>query len=109
MEIIDGVVIGAAGGAMAGIGVWAFQYIQQRIVERQDKKKLLNWLRDNSKDEPGNQFRSTRAIASWNNMTEDRVRYICSIHDQIFLSTGRNEDLWGVYGREETSIYERRG
>jgi hypothetical protein len=29
-------------------------------------------------------------------IAEDRVRYICSIHPKIKLSTGDNEDLWGI-------------
>lgn len=46
-------------------------------------------------------FRSTRAIASWNNLTEDRVQYICSIHKKIYLSTSEKEDLWSLYERGE--------
>ena len=42
------------------------------------------------------QWRSTRTIASYCNVTEDRVRYICSIDERIGLSTGEKEDLWGI-------------
>lgn len=42
------------------------------------------------------QWRSTRTIASYCNVTEDRVRYICSIDKRICLSTGEKEDLWGI-------------
>lgn len=108
-DVWDGIVIGGAGGAIAGITVWVVQYVHDKVIERRDKNRLYEWLRSNSKDEPGEQFRSTRAIASWNNMTEDRVRYICSIHDQIYLLTGENEDLWSIHGREKRSVYEKRG
>ena len=41
-------------------------------------------------------WRSTRTIASYNNLTEDRVRYICSSDERIVLSTGEKEDRWGI-------------
>lgn len=103
MTAWDGVMIGGAGGAIAGIVVWFFQYIHDKCIECRDKNKLYQWLFSNSENEFGEKFRSTRAIASWNNLTEDRVRYICSIHDKIFLSTGENEDLWSIHGRRKLS------
>ena len=42
------------------------------------------------------QWRSTRTIASYCNVTEDRARDICSIDKRICLSTGEKEDLWGI-------------
>jgi hypothetical protein len=51
----------------------------------------------------GYRFRSTRAISSWNNFTEDRVRYLCSIDKRIYLSTGQKEDIWGIYERDDTN------
>ncbi len=96
-SVWDGIIIGAAGGAIAGLTVSFVHYVHTRICEWLHKKRLYNWLKDNTSDEEGKQFRSTRAIASWNNLTEDRVRYICSIHKKIFLSTGETEDLWSLY------------
>ena len=98
-SVIDGITIGAFGGACAGITVWIVQLAHTLINERRDKARVYKWLRDNTSDEDGNRYRSTRAISSWNNFAEDRVRYICSLHEKIYLSTGEKEDLWGVYGR----------
>ena len=92
----DGIIIGGTGGAIAGLTVSFVRYVHTRIWQRSHKKRLYNWLKDNTSEE-GDQFRSTRAIASWNNLTEDRVRYICSIHKKIFLSTGKTEDRWSLY------------
>ncbi|MBA7591172.1 hypothetical protein ES708_33324 [subsurface metagenome] len=72
-------------------------------------QRVYEWLKTNTNNEPGEQFRSTRAIASWNNLTVDRVRYICSIHEKIFLSTGKIEDMWGVFEHTPRSVYEKRG
>ena len=66
-----------------------------------------NWMK--LPNNTGERLRSTRAIASWNNLTEDRVRYVASIHKKIFLSTGKKEDMWTIYDRKEKSVYEERG
>ena len=96
--VLDGVVIGAAGGAIAGLTVSLVSYIHRRVVESAHKKRVLKWLKANVKDENGERYHSTRTIASYNNLTEDRVRFICSHHDDIYLSTGKKEDMWGLYG-----------
>ena len=108
-DILDGIVIGGAGGAIAALVVSLIRYLGIKHSEFRDKRRVYRWLKVDSKNEPGKQFRSTRAIASWNNLTEDRVRYICSIHKKIYLSTGRHEDIWSIHGREEKSVYEKRG
>jgi len=105
----DGIVIGGAGGAIAGLTVSLVHYIHRKTVECTHARRVYNWLRDNTKDEEGDRYRSTRAIASWNNLTEDRVQYICSLHRKIYLSTGEKEDMWSLYERGDRSVYEKRG
>jgi hypothetical protein len=107
--INDGIIIGGAGGAIAGITVWIVQYLHGKSRDCIHGKRVYNWLKKNTSNNAGERLRSTRAIASWNNLTEDRVRYVCSIHDNIFLSTGKKEDMWSIYDREEKSVYEERG
>lgn len=110
-SVVDGIIIGGAGGAIAGLTVWVVQYAHEKVTQRIHAKRIFAWLRKNTVAEPdeGDQFKSTRAIASWNNLTEDRVRLICSIDERIFLSTGPNEDMWGIYDRVPRSVYENRG
>ena len=96
-SIVDGIVIGGAGGAIAGITVWLVQYVYDKVTQRVESDRVFNWLKNNTTDKPGDQFRSSRAIASWNNLTQDRVRHICSVDKRIFLSTGEKEDMWGIY------------
>jgi len=107
-SIIEGVVIGGAGGAIAGITIWIVKLIEKKSVEEIHKQRVYHWLKDYT-SEDGEVFKSTRAIASWCNLTEDRVRYICSIDKRVFLSTREEEDMWSLYEREARSIYEKRG
>jgi len=73
-------------------------------VEKKAKLKIGGRTRYNLKIKKENDkliiykeaWRSTRAIASYNNLTEDRVRYICSSDERIVLSTGEKEDRWGI-------------
>ena len=108
-DIWDGIVIGGAGGAIAGLTVSLVHYIHRKTVEFIEMRRVYNWLKNNTSNEDGKKYRSTRAIASWNNLTEDRARYICSIHEKIYLSTGEREDLWSLYERGDRSVYEKRG
>jgi hypothetical protein len=108
-SIWDGIVIGGAGGAIAGLTVSFIRYLHNKALEWTHKRRIYNWLKLNTSIEAGNEYRSTRAIASWNNLTEDRVRYICSIHTNIYLSTGDREDMWSLYERGDRSVYEKRG
>ncbi|UTW04921.1 hypothetical protein KDX31_07960 [Amphritea atlantica] len=104
--VSDGILIGGAGGAIAGITVYLVQYIHNKWRDFSDSRKVYKWLSANSSPEDGKSFRSTRAIASYNNMTIDRVRYICSQHQKIYLSTGKNEDLWSIHGREQKGFFD---
>jgi len=96
----DGIVIGAAGGAIAGLTVWLVQYAHDKITQKIERERIYKWLKENTRNDHPKKFRTTRAIASWNNLTEDRVRLLCSIDSRIFLSTGEKEDLWSIYDRE---------
>ena len=108
-NVRDGIIVGGAGGAIAGFVLWFSDYARSKIAEWIDKRRVYRWLKANTRNETGHQYRSTRAIASWTNLTEDRVRYICSVHTKIYLSTGPKEDLWSLYERGDRSVYEQRG
>jgi hypothetical protein len=101
--IWDGIIIGGAGGAIAGIVVWGIQAFKEFTIKEIHKKRVYNWLKKNIPDKNNNQFRSTRTIASFNNLTEDRVKYICSIHKKIHLSVGIHEDRWTLTNNIENS------
>ncbi len=98
--IWEGIVIGGVGGAVAGIAINLSNWLAENCSLRRDKARLHAWFLKNTSDADEKRYRSTRAIASWNNLTEDRVRYVCSHDDRIYLSTGEKGDMWGIYGRE---------
>lgn len=77
-EIWSGIIIGASGGAIAGITVWGVDLIYKNILEQIHLRRVHDYLLENTEDVEGKRFRSTRTIASFNYLTEDRVRYICS-------------------------------
>jgi hypothetical protein len=109
MTIQDGILIGAVGGACAGITVWLVQVVCTGIKDQWHKQRVYEWMKRTTANEGVNQYRSTWAIASWNNLTEDRTRYICSVDKRIFLSTGEKEDMWSIYERGDRSVYEKSG
>ncbi len=96
-SILDGVVIGGAGGAIAGLTVSLANLIGRECLKCSHKRRVYAWLQKNTSNEDGKRYRTTRTIASWTNLTEERVRYICSHHNKIYMSTGNKEDLWGIY------------
>jgi len=91
-NVWEGIVVGASGGAIAGLTVYSVKFFHEKGREFLEMRRVDAWLKKNSR---GGQWRSTRAIASWTNLTEDRVQYLCSKSRNIKLSTGENEGLWG--------------
>ena len=89
VSIYEGIIIGAVGGAFAGIFIWFMGLIWGKIIDGCDRRKVRIWLEKNTalKAPAENFMRSTRAIASHNNFTEDRVSYLCSSSTKITLST----------------------
>lgn len=96
-KIISGIIIGACGGTAAGLAVYFTKLIHEKITFCIEARRIHKWLGSNTTTEPGKEFRSTRTIASWNNVTEDRARFVCSNHSKIYLSTGNKEDMWGIH------------
>ena len=99
ITLINSIAIGAAGGSIAGITVYMFKYLHDKASDFIDKRKVYKWMKNEIlTNEKLNKHLSTKLIASYNNLTIDRARYICSKHQDIYLSAGANDDMWGVYG-----------
>ncbi len=92
-KIIEGIIIGATGGSLAGVTVYLIQYLHQRTLDIVESNKIRVWFEKNTDEKL---WRSTRTIASWTNLPMDRVQYLCSRDEQIKLTTGKNEDLWAL-------------
>ena len=61
--VMDGVIVGGAGGAIAGLTVYLVQYVHGKAANIIEGRRILNWLNQKTNDKAGEQFRSTRAIA----------------------------------------------
>lgn len=83
-------------GALLVVGV---QKAGSTWSNRRDSDSIYRWLESESKVAGSADFRSTRAIASHTNLTEERVRIVCSAHPKIHLSTGTQPDLWTLKER----------
>lgn len=102
-KIIEGIVIGASGGALAGVTVYLIQYFHQKLISSIETKRIYGWLNEECGRD---QFRSTRAIASWTNLPIERVQYLCSHDERIKLSTGTNEDMWAPRSKISEATFE---
>lgn len=91
------IVIGASGGAAAGLIIWSVDLLTKWINKKVDQCKIYNWLEDQPKTPDGkHQVWDLRAIASSNNLTDDRARYICSSHKKIWEDFAPTRDRWGI-------------
>lgn len=97
-DIISTSVGGAVGGAVAGLALYGVQLAHQWFKDWRDSRRVLNWMKGDGGRYP---YRSTRAIASFNNLTEDRVRFVCSRCPAIVMSRGDKEDLWTLHKETE--------
>ncbi|MBX3695813.1 MAG: hypothetical protein KF790_11650 [Steroidobacteraceae bacterium] len=94
-DVFSGIVIGAVGGGAAGLVLWLTQRLNQYEIAWREKRRIYSWLHSATSQDGADRWRSTRAIASYTDLTEDRVRHLCSIHPKIALSSGENE-VWGI-------------
>lgn len=81
--------------------------IGRKIYNCRNRRRVFLWLKDNTKDKAGEQFKSTTEISKGLDIDEDQVRKICSRHKKIF-EHAHNKDLWSIYGSEPKSVYEKR-
>ncbi len=96
-DFINGIIVAFIGGAIGGIVIWLIGVAKDSVTKLCDTKKVEKWLKINTLDEI--KWRSTRAIASHNNLPEDRVRYICSYSKKIQLNTkdsNESKELWKI-------------
>lgn len=95
-DIISTSIGGAAGGAVAGIVVMAIQGFRAIWLDRRDANRVVKWLKEVTADQGEYRWRTTRAISSFTNLTQDRVRFVCSQDERIRLSTGDEHEAWGL-------------
>jgi hypothetical protein len=75
---------------------------------RADRRKVYGWLRDNTRDEPGESHVSTATLVKGTGLPEDRVRRACETDSRIYQYKKGDEE-WSIWRHEPPSIYEKRG
>lgn len=101
-SLINNIISTSFGGAAAGLALYGMQALFGWIGIRRDACRVHKWLVSESQEGKAT-YRSTRAIASHNNLTEDRVRFVCSYDERIHLSVGDEPDKWSLQGRGRKS------
>jgi hypothetical protein len=85
-------------GASGGLTIFLVGLIKEQILIWRDKRRVYNFLFTDRNSVW--KFRNTWTIASNVNLTEERVRFICSIHKKIKRSAEEDE-VWQL--REQIS------
>lgn len=99
-NIIQSVIIGAGGGITVGLFFLTVTWIKNK----RKTNKIHSWMKSNiNKD---NQWRTTHAIASYIDLTEDDVRRLCSTSKQICRNS-KEKESWGIknFSREKKNVW----
>jgi len=113
-RILEGILVGGAGGAVAGFVIWLFQLGREKYTEGKHKKRVYGWIYERTKQPEGltvgdltiPKWISTLEIASYTNLTPNRVRRICSIHDKIRSKTEKERRKHGEALQDKWAIRE---
>lgn len=88
---------------LAALG-WIWMYAR----DVRDRRRVEQWMRANTVDEPGRSHVDTLTIAKGVALPEPRVLQACMTGRRIFRSTGQSGH-WSVWREEPQSVYETRG
>ena len=94
-EVWNGIIVGGAGGASASIIFGILGWTKEQIFIHRDSYRIYKWLSDETSTESGQIWHSTHSIASYTNLTEARVVYICSINKRITRNS-QEKEVWGI-------------
>ena len=92
------VALAAAFGAFAGLFIWICSRLNEFYLKCRDGRRIYRWLDKVTAPDDAKKWRQTRAIASYTNLTEDRVRFICFGHKKIVRSS-KEAEVWSISGR----------
>lgn len=110
MDLWEGILIGAVGGASASLLFWLVKILTEAASNYRHYRRILRWLRENTQDEPHQESKTTQEIASWTDLPVERVRFLCSTHPGIHLCLDKSEEeRWSIWRRQRRSVYEKEG
>ncbi len=98
-------VVKAVSSALAVGLLW---WLVARVRAKLDRRKVYNWLRANTRDEPQESHVTTETLAKGTGLSEDRARCACMSDPRIHYLPGQ-EKCWSFWRKEPQSLYEKRG
>lgn len=90
------------------VAVGTLGWLAQQVRERLDRRAVIQWLRNNTNDEPNRSHVDTATIAKGTCRPEDRVRRACMADRQIYR-LAETPELWSIWRQERQSVYSTRG
>lgn len=98
-SMLNQIIIGATGGASASLIFWLITWLRERITLCREMTQVHSWLNEVTIDPTSTvNWRATHAIASYTNLPEDRIRFLCSYHKNI-VRNSEEKEVWGIKGR----------
>jgi len=91
-HLTSDLIIGLVGGLSAGTGIWIIDRMRECYLFIRDEKRIVKFFNEKIMND---EFRNTYRIASEVNLTEDRVRYICSNSKEIKRNEKKDE-VWSL-------------
>jgi len=76
------VIKGIFSGIFGGLGVYLSKVVYDKMIFSRDQNRIIDFFYKENIGK-GYEFRSTEAIASFTNLPEDRVNYVCSTSKNI--------------------------
>lgn len=108
-NVLEGIIIGGMGGAAACLALWGVQCLREKRKNKVDKETVYKCLKKRTKEYnthfhdgtgPGWFFISTIDLSICASLPPDRIRYICSVHENIIPM--RKHDVAIVFRKEIT-------
>jgi hypothetical protein len=100
----EGIVTAVISALTIGLLGW----LGARLRAILDRRKVYQWLKANTKDEPHESHVDTVTLAKGTRLPEDRVRRACMSEERIYHLMQEPEQ-WSVWRKDPQSIYEKRG
>ncbi len=82
-------------GASGGLAIWVADILREGYLRLRDEKRILKFLKDKNTISKEWAYASTQRIASFVNLTEDRVRFICYTSKKID-KVERPDECWSA-------------
>ena len=106
--MLSEILITVVATVIAAILGWTATRLYVKVRTKRNGQKIYDWLKLNTRDEPGESHMTTRAIMEGTKLPKERVIRAC-IQDSRILWSSQNAEEWSIWRKEPQSVYEKRG